>query len=144
MSCALTIDAVRNRTKTVTRRDPDSWKNLKPGDRLTLVEKGMGLKKGEKVVRLAEVEIVDVRVENLLGGLMIDDIACEGIHADYTPKEWARWWAAGHGWRAVLAPIHGMNLDLRYDWFSRPGQYFPLREIQCRRIEWRYLDGGAS
>lgn len=34
MSCSLTIDAVKNRTKTVTRRDPKTWLNLMPGDRL--------------------------------------------------------------------------------------------------------------
>lgn len=65
MSCSMTIDAVRDRTKTVTRRHVDTWTTLKPGDRLTLIEKGMGLPKDAKQVVLAEVEIVDVRVEFL-------------------------------------------------------------------------------
>lgn len=65
MSCSMTIDAVRNRTKTVTRRHVDTWQNLKPGDRLTLIEKGMGLPKGATQVILAEVEIVSVWVEPL-------------------------------------------------------------------------------
>lgn len=63
MSCSMTIDAVRDRRKTVTRRHVDTWRNINPDDLVTLIEKGMGLAKGEKQVVLAEVEIVDVRVE---------------------------------------------------------------------------------
>lgn len=63
MSCSMTIDAVRDRTKEVTRRHPDTWATLAPGDTLTLIEKGMGLPKGAKQVVLAEVEVVDVRLE---------------------------------------------------------------------------------
>jgi hypothetical protein len=58
MSVALTEGAVRNHTKTVTRRL--GWKFLKPGDRLTLCRKVMGRKKGEPLVRIAEVEVVKV------------------------------------------------------------------------------------
>lgn len=46
MSCSMTVDAVRDRSKTVTRRHVDTWRDLKPGDRLVLIEKGMGLPKG--------------------------------------------------------------------------------------------------
>jgi len=40
MSFSMTTDAVRNRTKTVTRRL--GWNFLKPGDLLWAVEKGWG------------------------------------------------------------------------------------------------------
>ena len=63
MSFALTTAQVLDRTKTVTRRY--GWGNLKPGDVLWAVEKCMGLKKGEKVNRLALIEIVSVRTEPL-------------------------------------------------------------------------------
>ena len=43
MSVSMTTDAVYGRTKTVTRRHPDTWQDLAPGERLTLIEKGMGL-----------------------------------------------------------------------------------------------------
>ena len=59
MSVSLTIDQVRNRTKTVTRRRVDTWRDLKAGDRLVLIEKGMGLAKGAKQVVVAEVEVID-------------------------------------------------------------------------------------
>ena len=63
MSVALTEHAVRDRTKTVTHRL--GWTFLKPGDRLTLCRKVQGRKPGEPLVRLAEVEVVDVRREPL-------------------------------------------------------------------------------
>jgi len=59
ISCSHTIDQIKDRSKTVTRRK--GWRFLKPGDRLVVVEKAMGLKKGEHPVRLAEVEVVSIR-----------------------------------------------------------------------------------
>ena len=119
MSCSMTIGAVRERRKTVTRRHVDTWRTLAPGDRLTLVEKAMGLPKGARQVVLAEVEIVDVRVE-LLDRLTLDEIALEGFDpGGWTVPAWARWWAMGHG--------YGDHPDL------------DVAAIECRRIEWRYL-----
>lgn len=63
MSFFLTTAAFLAGTKTVTRRN--GWKFLKPGDRVMAVEKGQGLKKGEKVRRLGVIEILDVRREPL-------------------------------------------------------------------------------
>ena len=119
MSCSLTIDAVRERRKTVTRRHVDTWTNLKPGDRLTLIEKGMGLPKGARQVVLAEVEVVDVRVE-LLSLITASDCEREGL-ADLTPAEFQRMWLDSHGYRHLAIESHG---------------------VLCRRIEWRYLEHG--
>lgn len=63
MSVALTEDAVRARRKTVTRRL--GWHMLKSGDHLTLCRKVMGRRKDEPLVRICEVEVVDVRRERL-------------------------------------------------------------------------------
>lgn len=63
ISFMLTTSQVRARTKRVTRRL--GWRNLKPGDLLCGVEKGMGLKAGEKIVRLAVIRVVSVRFEPL-------------------------------------------------------------------------------
>ena len=76
MSVALTEDAVRERRKTVTRRL--GWTFLKPGDRLTLCRKVMGRKKGEPLVRIAEVEVVSVRREPLYW-VTADDVEREGF-----------------------------------------------------------------
>ena len=120
MSCSMTIDAVRDRTKTVTRRHVDTWTTLKPGDRLTLIEKGMGLPKGSRQVVLAEVEIVDVRIEPI-GDICgePDATAREGL-PDLTPLEFIRFWIDGHGYR---------RFDVTDGW-----------AVPCRRIEWRYLE----
>ena len=78
MSFSATVDQMRDRTKTVTRRAPSTWANLKPGDRLLAVEKAMGLAKGEQQVAIGVIEIVDVRVEPL--SLMAEgDVAREGF-----------------------------------------------------------------
>lgn len=55
ISCALTKEQVRARTKTETRRL--GWKHLKRGELLRVVEKAMGLKKGEPIVTLAIVRV---------------------------------------------------------------------------------------
>jgi hypothetical protein len=142
MSCSMTVDAVRDRTKTVTRRHVDTWLHLRPGDRLTLIEKGMGLAKGEKQVVLAEVEVVSVAVETLRQvngvevkreGLWYEAVAGSIGWEDYydldeLPVVWFRaFWAAGH---------IGGTID---DWAI--GERNPLLlGVPCRRIKWRYLE----
>ena len=115
MSCALTIDAVKERRKTVTRRHVDSWQTLKPGDRLTLIEKGMGLPKGATQAIIGEVEVVSVTVERLLT-LTYSELEREGFQygEPYTLRSWCDWWMIGHGYKPGDDPL-------------------------CRRIEWRYL-----
>lgn len=63
MSFSMTTEQVRNKTKTVTRRF--GWWSLKPGTKLWAVEKSQGLKKGEKVVRICQIEVVSVRKEQV-------------------------------------------------------------------------------
>lgn len=146
MSCSLTVDAVRNRTKTVTRRHVETWAFLQPGDRLTLVEKAMGLPKGAKQVVLADVEVISVGQETLRA-VTADDVRREGLwdravvegaayadwfDEDFQPVAWFRaFWASTH--------LHG-SLG---DWLigSRAGA---LSGVLCNRIEWRYLDGEPS
>jgi len=63
MSFSITTEQIRNRTKTVTRRK--GWKFLKPGDVLNACVKCMGLKPGEKIERLCQIRVMDVRRERL-------------------------------------------------------------------------------
>lgn len=130
MSVSLTVDSVVARTKTVTRRHVDTWRTLKPWDRLTLVEKGMGLRKGEHQRVLAEVEIIDVRVEPITAIRNEGDgtdgapdqlgVEREGLAREMSGHLFAYWWAASHG------HPDADNEDA-------------LDEVYCRRIEWRYL-----
>jgi len=76
ISFSLTTAQVMAQTKTVTRRL--GWYGLKPGDRLQAVEKAMGLKRGEKVVKLCVIEVVSVRQEPL-NMISDDDVLREGF-----------------------------------------------------------------
>jgi hypothetical protein len=63
ISFFLTQEQIRNRTKTVTRRH--GWRSLKPGTLLQGVLKSQGLKRGEKITKLAVIRVVGVRLEPL-------------------------------------------------------------------------------
>jgi hypothetical protein len=76
MSFALTERQLMDGTKTVTRRT--GWQNLKAGDRLLAVRKAMGLKAGEKVQPLCEIEVVSVRSERL-SDITPADVLAEGF-----------------------------------------------------------------
>jgi hypothetical protein len=117
----MTVHAVKARIKTVTRRHVDTWRDLKPGDRLTLIEKGMGLPKGAKQVVLAEVEIVDVRVEPIIC-ITGDDCKREGL-GWMDPDEFIEAWLPAHGYPRWPEWKNGQITD----------------SVLCRRIEWRYL-----
>jgi len=79
ISFSLTEAQFLDGSKTVTRRL--GWANLKPGDRLMACRKCMGLKPGEKIVRLGEIEVVSVRREPLdfmLFSSSVDDRSAYG------------------------------------------------------------------
>lgn len=63
ISFALTTKQFLNGSKDVTRRF--GWWFLKPGDQLRVVEKTMGLKKGEKMKVLGVIEIISTHAEPL-------------------------------------------------------------------------------
>ena len=80
ISFALTTEQIRNKTKTVTRRL--GWKFLKPGDVLNACVKCMGLKPGEKIERLGQIRVVNVRREELSDMIEAEDsreAAAEGF-----------------------------------------------------------------
>lgn len=125
MSVAFTEQAVRDRTKTVTRRK--GWTFLKPGDRLTLCRKVMGRKKDEPLVRVAEVEVVSVRREpltDLLGG-------AAPWWTEYGREEMVREGFPGHDPHWFVAELFTVAQGIAAD-------------DEVTRIEWRYLDGGES
>lgn len=121
MSVSLTEPAVVARTKTVTRRL--GWRMLKPGDHLQLCRKVMGRRKGEPLVRLALVEVVDVRRERVWD-ITDSDIAREGV-----PAYWFDDVYVDTGQPTCVAWVQ---------WFCEQMDCWPDDEIT--RIEWRYLD----
>lgn len=102
MSFALTKAQYLNGSKDVTRRL--GWLALKPGETIMGVEKGMGLKPGEQIVRLGPSIIVDIRREPLRR--MTDDldygfaeVRREGFGDHPTlqwPSEWVDWFCSTH------------------------------------------------
>jgi hypothetical protein len=63
MSFSHTTPQIEARTKTVTRRL--GWQFLEAGDEVIAVEKGQGLRKGERARRLVRLRIKSVRRERL-------------------------------------------------------------------------------
>jgi len=127
MSVAFTEAAVRDRTKTVTRRkgwweDKNGRRMVKPGDRLTLCRKVMG-RKGAPLLRIADVEVVHVQRHALSDLLTCDpqeareEMALEGFPT-VVPYEFVR---------RFFVEAQGMDV----------GDF-------VTRIEWRYLDAEAG
>jgi len=116
MSVSHTEDAVRARTKTVTRRL--GWRFLKPGDRLSLCRKVMGRRRDEQLVRIADVEVVSVRREPLSA---ITDADVEREGGDWLPLE-----DAGRSRAEAFA-----------SWFA--WEFGIAVDDEVTRIEWRYL-----
>ena len=92
MSFMLTTQQVLDGTKDVTRRV--GWWTLKPGDQLNAVEKGMGLKRGQKVVHLCRIEVVSIRHERL-DAITPDDVRREGF-LDMTPLHFIEMFCQTH------------------------------------------------
>lgn len=126
MSVSLTEAAVRDRSKTVTRRL--GWLFLKPGDRLTLCRKVMGRKADEPLVRIAEVEVVSVRREPLFA-MTDDDVPREAVSPTYPDgrSRFDEWWEET-GLPTATAWV---------TWFAWEMGCYP--ETEVTRIEWRYL-----
>jgi hypothetical protein len=128
MSVAFTEQAVRDRTKTVTRRkgwwtDKNGRHLVKPGDRITLCRKVMGRKTGEPLERICDVEIVSVRREPLADVVFPGELTKEGFPEWDTPDD----------------------ADGAFEFCTRyfdPQGITPMDDVT--RIEWRYLDGGVS
>lgn len=63
MSFMLTEQQFLDGSKDITRRL--GWLHAKPGDVYRAIRKGQGLKKGEKIVTLGYIRVVDARRERL-------------------------------------------------------------------------------
>lgn len=93
ISFMLTTEQVKNRTKTVTRRD--GWLFLKSGDVLQGVEKSQGLKNGEHPVKLAMIRVLSVTREPL-NTITQEDVVREGFPY-WTPSRFIIFYADHNG-----------------------------------------------
>lgn len=96
MSFALTTRQYEDRTKTVTRRL--GWSKLRPGQRFTGIEKGQGLKKGEKVKKLHDSVVISNKAEPVRAILEYPrgETAKEGF-PDMTPAEFVEMFCKHNG-----------------------------------------------
>jgi hypothetical protein len=113
MSVALTLEQVRDRSKTVTRRK--SWMQkgrfmLAPGDPLVLCEKVQGRKPGEPLVRIVTVTVVSVRRERL-DAITPADVIAEGF-PEYTPAWFVAFFCGTHP--ACLPSTVVTRIEWRY------------------------------
>src|SRR5512138_2644341 len=92
MAFSITTQQMYDGTKDVTRRL--GWLSLKAGDVVMAVEKGMGLKKGEKVKKIYPIEIVSVRGERL-SDITLEEVRREGFPEMNVP-EFVRMFAKSH------------------------------------------------
>lgn len=76
MSFFYTTAQILDRSKDVTRRL--GWKSLIAGEEINAIEKGQGLKSGEKVKHLARIRIISARRERLYS-VTKDDVRREGF-----------------------------------------------------------------
>ncbi len=112
MSFALTKRQVRNKTKSVTRRF--GWWFLEPGDLVQPVEKGMGLKKGEKIKKIGEPIRILSSLADPLGAVTPEECVKEGF-----PE---------------LSPLGFLNMLRRH--YKKKLSSFRL----CNRIEFEYTE----
>ena len=116
MSFSKTVEQMRARTKTVTRRY--GWWFLKPGDRVQAVEKAIGLKKGEKVKKICVIEIISSHGEKL-ENITRDECVREGFPS-FSPSE-------------LIDLIVSMRPRRRHDPYRAP------IDEPVNRIEFRYV-----
>lgn len=121
MACSLTVGSVEAGVKTVTRRHPDTWAAIRPGQMLTLIEKGMGLPKGSTQRVLADVQVVANDVV-ALGDITQAECIAEGF-PDLGPAEFIEMWCRSHG-----IP------------FGSPELASAAAALPVRRIEWAYFE----
>jgi hypothetical protein len=120
MSFALTTPQVLARTKTVTRRL--GWTFLKPGDLIQAVEKGMGLKAGQKVRKLAVIRVISAEREWMSGFTARPDAQAECEREGFpemTPEQFNSFFRRSH-------PDPGAD------------------DLRVTRIEFQYVEEPAS
>lgn len=107
MSFMLTTQQMYEKTKTHTIRD--GWWNLKPGEVINAVEKCQGLKKGEKIVRICQIRIVDTKRSSLL--YVTSDLCVMEGFPELTPVEFADMFIRLNGKVGLTTPLNFIEFE---------------------------------
>jgi hypothetical protein len=98
ISFMLTTDQVCAKSKDVTRRL--AWRHARAGQLLQGIVKGQGLKKGEKIAKLAVIRITNVRRERLSDLTKWKEYGWEECRREgfpkMTPSEFIAFFCKGH------------------------------------------------
>jgi hypothetical protein len=108
MSFFATTPQFRARRKWATRRL--GWPDAKAGDRVIAIEKGQGLRLGEKQVVLGEILLVDARREQLDVGVTQRECFLEGF-PDMDPAAFVEFFAKMH---SIPRDTEVTRLEFRY------------------------------
>jgi hypothetical protein len=108
ISFALTKEQVKNRTKTVTRRD--GWWNLTGGEILNAVEKSQGLKKGEKVKVICQIRVIRSETERL-NCITQEECVKEGF-PNMTPEQFIKMFCKSH--KEITEYDHVNRIEFEY------------------------------
>lgn len=100
--------------KDVTRRN--GWRKLKPGQILNACEKCQGIKAGQKVRVLGQIEVVSVRQEMLAellkpGAYGQEEVRREGFKM-WSPRIFVDFFLAGHKGVSLYTPI--TRIEFKY------------------------------
>jgi hypothetical protein len=107
MSFALTTEQFLMKKKDVTRRL--GWYFLKPGTLLWGVEKGMGLKKGERIKRLGLIVVVSTRLEPIRA-ITREDVIREGF-PDWSTADFVKFFCKHNG---IKPGVQVNRIEFRY------------------------------
>lgn len=130
MAFSITTEQMYAKTKSVTRRL--GWSFLKPGDIVMAVEKGMGLKKGEKIKKIYPIEIISIRGESL-SNITLEDVAREGFPQMNVPQ-FVRMFAKSHG-----CDVHTMVNRIEFRPLAQPNKVLQADGA----TGWRKMDDGS-
>ena len=148
MSFALTTPQVLAQTKDVTRRL--GWLHLKAGELFQPVEKGMGLKRGEKVRKLGNpVRVLSAEPQPLFQLLQLDQIGWletrrEGF-PDMPPTDFIAFFCQTHKqcWPSTTVTRIEFSYDLLDGWLpmTTAPKDGTVIEILMRHNNWHYAAG---
>jgi len=132
ISFMLTWPQALAQLKTVTRRV--GWEFLRPGDLLQQVEKGMGLKKGDKITRGHVISTLEVSREQL--SVLIDEPAYGRAEVDregfphFSPEQFVEMFCRTHNCKP--------EKTITRIWFAydRPGNAPAC--LSCLKSSWTY------
>lgn len=116
MSVSLTEQQVRDQAKTVTRRL--GWLFARVGNEVTLCRKVMGRRPGEPLVRICDVEIVEVRREPLWHITHVE-VTREGFPGQ-TPEEFVAFFTQH-------MRCDPRTVVTRIEWRYLPDRWYPLQ-----------------